>query len=151
MLELLPPRHAFSNRASCEQTRAGSSSFAEVARDEDRQNSFRFGRCRRCRADARPVLAAADNGAAAGGRNLTQEQQQAGPIALPSLAPLAQYVLPAVVNISVQLNQQARAKGPESDEEQGNNGGVFPQPSATPFDQFLRRFFEAPFSASRPS
>jgi hypothetical protein len=106
MLELLPPRHAFSNRASCEQTRAGSSSFAEVARDEDRQNSFRFGHCRRCRADARPVLAAADNGAAAGGRNLTQEQQQAGPIALPSLAPLAQHVLPAVVNISVQLNQQ---------------------------------------------
>jgi S1-C subfamily serine protease len=44
--------------------------------------------------------------AAKGGTpNLTQ-QQQAGAIALPSLAPLAQHVLPAVVNISAQLDEQ---------------------------------------------
>ena len=100
------------------------------------------------------VAATADNGAAAG-RNLSQEQQQAGPIPLPSFAPLAQHILPAVVNISVQLNQQGALQDQMSDEDQGDNGnnggssgngGGLPQFGGSPFDQFLHRFFESPFS-----
>ncbi len=98
-----------------------------------------------------PVAAgAADSGATAGARNLTQEQQQAGAIALPSLAPLAQHVLPAVVNISVELNQQAAVGAQSSDEDQGDSSGILPQPGATPFDQFLRRFFQKPFATPTP-
>jgi serine protease Do len=107
-----------------------------------------------------PALAASDSAPAAGARNLTQEQKQAGPIPLPSLAPLAQHVLPAVVNISVQLHQQAAIgdQSRDTDEGNGNAGGngngngneVLPQPGATPFDQFLRRFFQNPFSTPGP-
>ena len=100
-----------------------------------------------------PNLAAADSTPAAQARNLTQEQQQRGPIPLPSLAPLAQHVLPAVVNISVQLNQQAAIGDQSSDEgggDNGNGGSILPQPGATPFDQFLRRFFQSPFSTPSP-
>jgi serine protease Do len=99
------------------------------------------------------LAAAGDSTPAAGARNLTQEQQQKGPIPLPSLAPLAQHVLPAVVNISVQLNQQAALQGKSADEDQGDSngdGGVLPQPGTTPFDQFLRRFFQNPFSTPSP-
>jgi serine protease Do len=101
------------------------------------------------------VAATTENGAAAPGRNLTQEQQQAGPIPLPSFAPLAQHILPAVVNISVQLNQQGALQDQMSDEDQGNgdnsgNGGGLPQFGGTPFDQFLHRFFENPFAQPRP-
>jgi serine protease Do len=103
-----------------------------------------------------PALAATSDAAAASSRNLTQEQQQAGPIPLPSFAPLAQHVLPAVVNISVQLNQQAALQDESSDEAQdgsGNNGAL-PQQfgqqfSGSPFDQLLRRFFENPFSTPK--
>jgi serine protease Do len=106
-----------------------------------------------------PDLAAADSAPPAGARNLTQEQQQKGPIPLPSLAPLAQHVVPAVVNISVQLNQQAALQDQSSDEDQGDgngddngngNGGLLPQPGTRPFDQFLRRFFQNPFSTPSP-
>ena len=105
------------------------------------------------------VAATADNGAAAQGRNLSQEQQQAGPIPLPSFAPLAQHILPAVVNISVQLNQQGILQDQMSDEDQGDNGnnggnsgngGGLPQFGGSPFDQFLHRFFESPFSQPQP-
>ena len=39
--------------------------------------------------------------------NLTQQAQNEVSIALPSFAPLAEHVLPAVVNISVELTEQA--------------------------------------------
>jgi serine protease Do len=81
--------------------------------------------------------------------NLTHEQQQAGAIALPSLAPLAQHVLPAVVNISAQLDEQT-ATTDEGDGDQEGSGGSVPQPSQTPFDQLLRRFFQNPFSTQTP-
>jgi serine protease Do len=101
-----------------------------------------------------PALAAtSDTGTAIGGRNLTQEQQRTGAIALPSLAPLAQHVLPAVVNISVQLNQQATLQDESSDADQGDSGdnGGFPQLfGQSPFQQFLHRFFENPFSTPQP-
>jgi serine protease Do len=83
--------------------------------------------------------------------NLTQEQQRA-PIPLPSFAPLAQQVLPAVVNISVQLNQQTALQDESSDEDQsGSDNGPVPQQfGGSPFDQLLRRFFENPFSTPQP-
>jgi serine protease Do len=100
-----------------------------------------------------PALAApADSGgSAAPGRNLTEEQQQSGAIPLPSLAPLAQHVLPAVVNISVELNQQTAMQN-QSGADQGSSGdsGLPLQPEGTPFDQFLRRFFQNPFMAPGP-
>ena len=43
-------------------------------------------------------------GAPPDGGNLSRKAQNAAPIALPSLAPLAHRVLPAVVNISVELS-----------------------------------------------
>jgi len=85
---------------------------------------------------------AAENGVGEG-RNLTQQAQNEAAIALPSFAPLAEHVLPAVVNISVELTEQA-AMQDESDT-QGNGGLVPSVPGGTPFDQFLRRFFENPY------
>ena len=100
-----------------------------------------------------PALAVTNSAPTAGGRNLTQEQQQKGAIPLPSLAPLTQHVLPAVVNLSVQLNQQAALQGQSGDEDQSDsdgNSGLLPQPGTAPFDQFLRRFFQNPFSTPSP-
>src|SRR5262245_44046911 len=90
-----------------------------------------------------------DTGAKAG-RNLTQQAQSEVDIALPSLAPLAKRVLPSVVNISVEMNEEAAVQG-QGDE---GNGGAAPfGPGATPFDQFLRRFFEQrrPFQFRNPA
>jgi serine protease Do len=83
-----------------------------------------------------PALAGAETAppAADTGRNLSREVESATPIALPSLAPLVSHVLPAVVNISVQLSQQASVQF------EGNQGT--PMPFGPPFDQFLRRFFQ---------
>jgi serine protease Do len=69
-------------------------------------------------------------------------------IALPSLAPLAERVMPAVVNLSAALKERAAAEGDENTENQiasplGRGG--------TPFDQFLKRFFEQPFQFRSPA
>ncbi|MGH7063073.1 MAG: Do family serine endopeptidase [Stellaceae bacterium] len=77
-------------------------------------------------------------GALPAGRNLSREAQNGGPIALPSLAPLAHRVLPAVVNISVQLSEQAAMQ----EEGEGTSEVAPAIPGGTPFDQFMRRFFE---------
>src|SRR5215469_14370257 len=77
------------------------------------------------------------------GRNLTQQAQTKAAIALPSFAPLAEHVLPAVVNISVELAEQANAQ--EEGDTQGDGSLVPSVPGGTPFDQFLRRFFENPY------
>jgi serine protease Do len=58
-------------------------------------------------------------------------------VALPSLAPLVSHVLPAVVNISVELTQQAALQA-----EGNTNSGTPATPFELPFDQFLRRFFQ---------
>jgi serine protease Do len=77
------------------------------------------------------------------GHNLTQKAETAPPIPLPSLAPLARAVLPAVVNVSVRLNEQASL--------QGEAGSSLPfGPGGTPFDQFLRRFFQGPLAPAVP-
>jgi serine protease Do len=68
------------------------------------------------------------------GRNITAQVQKETPIALPSLSPLVQRVLPAVVNISAQLSEEAAAQ-PDQSSEQGDQ-------SSQPFDELLRRFFE---------
>jgi serine protease Do len=80
----------------------------------------------------------------ADGKNLTRQTQQEISIALPSLAPLAEHVLTAVVNISVQLNEQAAVQG---DADTSGSSGASPSDrGSTPFDQFLHRFFEQPFA-----
>ena len=79
-----------------------------------------------------------------GGSNLTQQTQNEIDIALPSLAPLVERVMPAVVNISVELKEQAATAG---DENTGNESASPLGPSGTPFDQFLKRFFEQPFQS----
>src|SRR5215469_2553053 len=81
------------------------------------------------------------------GRNLTQQAQTKAAIALPSFAPLAEHVLPAVVNISVELTEQAAEQ--EEGGAQGDGGLVPSVPGGTPFDQFLRRFFENPYRNSQ--
>jgi serine protease Do len=85
-----------------------------------------------------PALAGAQTtppATAGAGRNLSSEAQQAAPIALPSLAPLVDHVLPAVVNISVELSEQAALQ------DEGDSG--LPNlPFDAPFDQFLKRFFQ---------
>ncbi len=78
-----------------------------------------------------PALAGAQNSGAE--KNLTAQVQKETPVALPSLAPLVERVLPAVVNISAQLSEEAATKTDQSGEEGDQS---------TPFDELLRRFFE---------
>jgi serine protease Do len=59
--------------------------------------------------------------------------------ALPSFAPLVKKVLPAVVNISVTEKPTAADNGDMEEEDQGGPEQGFPP---SPFDQFLRKFFE---------
>ena len=61
-------------------------------------------------------------------------------VGLPSLAPLVNRVLPAVVNVSVELQAQT-AEG---------SSGAPKVPGNTPFDQFLKRFFEHQFGQNGP-
>ena len=95
-----------------------------------------------------PAQAPAGNTVNPDGHNLTQQAQQEISIALPSLAPLAERVVPAVVNISVELNQQAaaQAEGDTADQGSGSQFGA----GEGPFDQFLRRFFEQPSGSGIP-
>jgi serine protease Do len=82
-----------------------------------------------------PVLAAQPTASPAADLNLTRKVEAAAPIPLPSLAPLARAVLPAVVNISVELNEQASLPS-------GVGSSLPFGPGGTPFDQFLRKFFQ---------
>ncbi len=77
------------------------------------------------------------------GQNLTQQTQQQTAQALPSLAPIIQKVMPAVVNISVTMKGDA-AMGDDDDagpDNQSDNGGT-PNFPASPFDELLKKFFE---------
>jgi len=68
-----------------------------------------------------------------GEKNITAQVQKAPAVNLPSLNPLVERVLPAVVSITARLNGEAAAgASPSADES---------SPS-TPFDDLLRRFFE---------
>jgi serine protease Do len=78
-----------------------------------------------------PALAGAQ--IAGNDKNITAQVQKETTIALPSLAPLVDRVLPAVVNISAELSEATVQTDQSADE--GD------QPSA-PFDELMRRFFE---------
>ena len=69
-------------------------------------------------------------------------------IALPSLAPFAERVPPAVVNISAALKEQAAAQGDENTE---NQSASPLGPGGTPFDQLLKRLFEQPLRFRSPA
>jgi serine protease Do len=71
--------------------------------------------------------------AAGNGSNVTAQAQKDAPVALPSLAPLVQRVLPAVVSVSAQLGGDAMARSGTSAEEGDQSSSM---------DDLLRRFFE---------
>ena len=88
-----------------------------------------------------PIFSKAQSSVEAGdntGRNLTKQAQSDISISLPSFAPLAEHVLPAVVNISVELTERGAAQN------EGDGGTSPSTPGRTPFDQFMRRFFNNP-------
>ncbi len=76
------------------------------------------------------------------GQNLTQQTQQQAVQALPSLSPIIQKVMPAVVNVSVAMKGDAVVSG--DDEDSGPDAGPDAGPNfpPSPFDQLLKRFFE---------
>jgi serine protease Do len=81
--------------------------------------------------------------AQAPGQNLTQQTQQQSAQALPSLSPIIQKVMPAVVNISVTMKGDAAMDddGEANPDNQSDNGGG-PNFPASPFDELLKKFFE---------
>src|SRR5436305_11636336 len=85
-------------------------------------------------------------------KSLARQTQNGIDVAPMSLAPLVERVMPAVVNISVELKEPAAKQGEEGT---GNEGGSPLGPSGTPFDQFLKRFlnnrFEQPFQFGNPA
>jgi serine protease Do len=88
---------------------------------------------------------------AVGPTALAAEATPAAIVQLPTLAPLVKKVLPAVVNVSVTIKAGAQSDSDDEDQDNDNDndqdqdqmappqGGSGPQ---SPFDQFLRRFFE---------
>jgi len=77
------------------------------------------------------LLAAAEK--TGGADDLTRQVQQQPSIALPSLNPLVERVLPAVVSVSAQFSGNAASSDRSSGDERNE---------PTPFDEFLKRFFE---------
>jgi len=88
----------------------------------------------------RASLLAAGLGASLAFAPLAQAQDASGNLVqMPSLSPLVKKVLPAVVNISVL--EKADASDQTADE--GDGGGDFQGiPQGSPFDEFLKKFFE---------
>src|SRR5947208_16535251 len=86
---------------------------------------------------APPPASAQDRAQSPGGdKNITAEVQKQPTVALPSLNPLVERVLPAVVSISARLSGEAAASADRS-AEQGDQAD-----QSTPFDDLLKRFFE---------
>ncbi len=77
-----------------------------------------------------------------GAQNLTQQTQQAAPQTLPSLSPIIKKVMPAVVNISVTSKVTDNTPSEDQQAFPGDNGNSIPNFPPSPFDEFLRRFFE---------
>ncbi|MGE5270064.1 MAG: DegQ family serine endoprotease [Thiohalocapsa sp.] len=76
------------------------------------------------------------------GKNITATTPNEISVKLPSLAPLVEHVLPAVVNISVELGTDQASLSDQSADERDQPGDQPGDESGGPFDQFLRRFFE---------
>ena len=80
----------------------------------------------------------------------TAAPEQPGIVQLPTLAPLVKKVLPAVVNVSVSMKAGAADEDEDSDNDNDNDNGNGQDQMApprrgspqSPFDEFLRRFFE---------
>jgi serine protease Do len=94
------------------------------------------------------ALAPGDCRAQPAAGNLTQKTQDEINISLPSFAPLVERVVPAVVNISVELKEEAAV---QDEGDTGDGGPSGPTPGSTPFDQFLKRFFQQPFQSHNPA
>src|SRR5208282_6427554 len=62
-------------------------------------------------------------------------------VALPSFAPIVKQVMPAVVNISV-TEQASAIASDDSDDDAGPDQGLPHNFPPSPFDEFLRRFFQ---------
>src|SRR5579883_2383961 len=64
-------------------------------------------------------------------------------VPMPSFAPMVKKVLPAVVNISVtEKSDMASSDGDDEDQQFGQNDNPFQGFPPSPFDEFLRRFFQ---------
>ena len=81
-----------------------------------------------------PPALAQDRAQPKGEKDITAQVQKAPAINLPSLNPLVEHVLPAVVSITARMNGDAAAGGASPSADEGN--------PSTPFDDLLRRFFE---------
>jgi serine protease Do len=87
----------------------------------------------------RAAVLAAGLGASLAFAPLAQAQDASGSLVqMPSLSPLVKKVLPAVVNISVL--EKADASDQTADE--GDGGDFQGIPQGSPFDEFLKKFFE---------
>ncbi len=79
-------------------------------------------------------------------RSAAAAQASSAVAALPSFGPLVKEVMPAVVNISVEMKGGAMVSENEGDQDQDQAGpgdnGQGPEFPPSPFDQFLRRFFQ---------
>src|SRR3954451_22000805 len=83
---------------------------------------------------APPLAIAQDRAQNPGGdKNITAQVQKQPTVALPSLNPLVERVLPAVVSISARLSGEAAASADPSADQRDQS---------TPFDDLLKRFFE---------
>ena len=78
-----------------------------------------------------------------GAPNVTRQVESEAAVPLPSLAPMVRRVMPAVVNVSVIMNAQAQ----EGEQEAEPETPTFPP---SPFDDFIRRFFEQQGMPNQP-
>jgi S1-C subfamily serine protease len=87
-----------------------------------------------------------------GDSNLTRQTHNEIDIALPSLAPLVERVMPAVVNISVELKEQAAAQGDENTENPSavNSSSAFSNNRSDPAIPRKKSWRSAPGSSSTP-
>ncbi|HEV2264973.1 MAG TPA: DegQ family serine endoprotease [Stellaceae bacterium] len=63
-------------------------------------------------------------------------------VPMPSFAPMVKKVLPAVVNISVTEKSDMASSDDDQDQQLGQNDNPFQGFPPSPFDEFLRRFFQ---------
>ena len=83
--------------------------------------------------------------AAPAGENITRQVQSETAVALPSLAPIVDRVMAAVVNVSVKLQPDAPTGDDQDDSDSDSDGPDNPsgkQGDIPPLDELLRRFFQ---------
>jgi serine protease Do len=75
-------------------------------------------------------------------QNQTQQVQSQTAVPLQSLSPIVERVMPAVVNVSVTMKDGAAASDEIGNDDDESGGAPMPGFPSSPFDQFLKRFFE---------